>query len=364
MPPGERKPVSIRDVALASGVSLTTVSLVLNRADRRISQATRERVLSAIEQLGYRPNRLAQGLQSRRSRILAILVPQLNHTFADAYFGELISGIYDHASRSNYKILLEAAAPAFIRTRKYIELFDQCYVDGMLFMGSHDGHDFVQELTGPERPFLLVNNIMPGLGHVVCDYGAAGRLAAAHLLGLGHRRIGMIEGGTTVQTARDLGSAFAKALQDQGVALPPELVEDGLFTEEGGAQAAERLIRKEPALTAIFAGNDKMAIGAIHRLTAMGWSVPGSVSVMGCDNIGQAAFVTPPLTTVQMPLYDLGRRSCQRLLEMIRTPGMSCAEVLPVEVVIRGSTAKAAALRFPDRSPETEPRRSAAQGLS
>lgn len=336
----EKRPASIRDVAQASGVSLTTVSLVLNHADRRISQPTRERVLAAIKDLGYRPSRLAQGLQNRRSNILAILVPKLEHSFADFYFGELISGIYDQASRKGYKILLEAAGPSFIRQKKYDELYDRCFIDGMLFLGAHDEHTFVREFADRRRPFLLVNNVVGELDHVVCDYAAAGRIAAEHLADLGHRCVGMIHGGMTVQTARDVRSAFTGALRERGIDLSEGLCEDGHFSEEGGATVAERLVRQEPRITALFAGNDKMAIGAIQRLGAMGRRVPEDVSVIGCDDIRQAAFTTPPLTTVRTPLYALGRRSCQRLIEMIDNPGEACREVLPVELVERASTCR------------------------
>ncbi len=337
----EAKPVSIRDVAHASGVSLTTVSLVLNQGDQRISQSTRERVLAAIDKLGYRPNRLAQGLQNRRSNILAILVPQLNHTFADVYFGELIGGIYDQASKSGYKILLEVATPSFVRQKKYLDLYDRCFIDGMLFMGSHEEHVFVSEMKGPRRPFMLVNNVMPLLDHVVCDYAAAGRLAAEHLVKLGHRRVALVHGAMTVQTARSVREAFTATLAAHQIALPDGQVELGHYTEEGGADAAERLIGRTPDLTAIFAGNDKMAIGAIQRLLSMGKRVPQDVSIIGCDDIHQAAFVTPALTTVRTPLYEVGAQCCKRMIEQLRGKTDACHEIIPVELVTRNSTAQA-----------------------
>ncbi len=337
-----QKRISIRDVAKASGVSLTTVSLVLNKSDQRISEQTRQRVLDTIRKLGYRPNRLAQGLQTRRSHILAILVPQLSHTFADVYFGELISGIYDHADRSGYKILLEVAGDRFVRKGAYEDLYEQCFIDGMLFMGSDASHTFVEELGGPNRPFMLVNNVIGGLDHVVCDYAEAGRLAAEHLAELGHRRIAMIRGSTTVHTANELTESFTAALRSRRIMIDHDRIEDGLFTEEGGADATRRLLARAPHLSAIFAGNDKMAIGAIQALLDMGKRVPHDLSVMGCDDIHQASFVTPPLTTVHTPLYELGERCGQRLIELLTGQRTSCREVMPVEMKVRGSTGRAA----------------------
>jgi len=333
--------VSIRDVAHASGVSLTTVSLVLNQGDQRISKPTRERVLNAVKRLDYRPNRLAQGLQNRRSRILAILVPHLQHAFADVYFGELISGIYDEASKSGYKIMLEVASPEFVERKSYLELFESCFIDGLLFLGSHDGDTFVHEMADPSRPVLLVNNIIGDLDHVVCDYAAAGRIAAEHLMKLGHRQVAMIHGTLSIQTARDVKEAFAAAWAEQGVDLPASHFEFGHYSEEGGADAIDELLRRCPNLTAVFAGNDKMAIGAMQRLHDLGRNVPDDVSIVGCDDIHQAAFAVPALTTIRTPLYQLGQRCCRQLLGRLRSKEAGGQEIIPVEMVERHSTARA-----------------------
>lgn len=336
-----RKAVSIKDVANASGVSLTTVSLVLNHSDARISKPTRERVLKAIEDLGYRPNRLAQGLQNRRSNILAILVPQLKHTFADPYFGELISGVYDRATRAGYKILLEAVGSAFVRRRVYLDLFDRCFVDGMLFMGVTDEHRFIHRFRDRRRPFIVVNNIRPDLDYVVADYISAGQQAADHLVGLGHRHVGMIHGANDVETARQLKSSFAARLQHHGIELLPDHTEDGLYTEEGGAMAVGRLFQRHPGLTAIFTGNDRMAAGAIQRLQELGKRVPDDVSIIGCDDLHHTRFVNPSLTTIRLPLFELGRLSCQCMLKRLRGCEEACQQIMPVELVIRQSTGPA-----------------------
>jgi len=330
---------NIRDVARASGVSPTTVSLILNNLDQRISEATRQRVREAMDRLHYRPNRLAQGLQTRRSGVLAVVVPELRHTFADVYFGELISGIYDKASRLGYQIMLEVARPEFVRTKKYSELFDRCFIDGMVFIGSNDRHEFVADFAGGQYPFVLANNYFRehDLNHVVCDYWQAGRLVAGCLAKLGHRRIGMIHGALDVQTARDLQASFAAGLAEHGVRLEERLMVDGMFTEEGGGQAVVELLRRDPELTAVFAGNDKMAIGAVHQLLEMGRRVPEDISVIGCDDIPQAPYITPSLTTVRMPLYELGMRACERLVQLIRGQIDRCREVMPVELIHRSS---------------------------
>jgi len=335
----KRKTISIKDVAKESGSSLTTVSLVLNERDHRISPATRERVLETAHRLGYRPNRLAQGLQSRRSSLIAIMVPQLRHAFADVYFGELISAIHDCANRSGYKILLEVAHPEFVRNRLYLELFDRNFVDGLLCLGVTNKDIYLRDLAEAGHAMIVVNNYLPAqkLNFVRCDYLDAGRIAADYLLGLGHRRIGLIHGAPEVQTSLDLRKGFQQALTAGDVKLPESCVEDGLYTEEGGEAAARRLIERQPQITAILAGNDKMAIGAVTGLKDLGKRVPEDVSVIGCDDIHPAGYCDPPLTTVHTPIYELGRRACERLLELIEGRVDQVREVHPVNMTVRKS---------------------------
>ncbi|MBN2559550.1 MAG: LacI family DNA-binding transcriptional regulator [Phycisphaerae bacterium] len=335
----KRKAISIRDVARESQASLTTVSLVLNQRARRISRATQDRVLETASRLGYRPSRLAQGLQAQRSGFLAILVPQLRHAFADAYFGELISAIHDYASDANWKILLEVAHPAFIKVNEHLELFDRHFVDGILCLGVTDKDTWLRDFAGGHRPMVVVNNYLPdhGLNHVRCDYYRGGQLAARHLLDLGHRHIGMIRGASEVQTTWDLRRGLEETLTEAGLSLPDVRTEDGLYTEEGGAAAAIALLKRAPQLTALLAGNDKMAIGAISGLKEAGHHVPREVSVLGCDDMHQAAFCDPPLTTVHTPIYEVGQRACQRLLDLIEGNVEHVAETLPVSLTVRKS---------------------------
>ena len=332
----KRKSVSIKDVARESQASLTTVSLVLNKRDRRISPATRERILATVDRLGYRPSRLAQGLQAQKSGFLAILVPQLRHAFADAYFGELISAIHERAREAECKILLEVADSSYIDQRQHLEIFDRHVIDGMLCLGVTNNDHYLREFVSPDRPMVVVNNYIPGLelNYVKCDYADAGRLAGRYLRDIGHARVGLIHGAREVQTTLDLQHGFEEAL---GQKLAATSLEDGLYTEEGGAAAAIRLLKREPELTAVFAGNDKMAIGAMSGLKSLGLRVPEDVSVVGCDDMHSAAFCDPPLTTVHTPIYELGRRACGLLLDLINGEVETVREMHPVSLTVRKS---------------------------
>lgn len=337
----KRKTVSIKDVARESGSSLTTVSLVLNKRDRRISEATRDRVLATVERLGYRPSRLAQGLQSQRTGFLAILVPQIRHAFADAYFGEIISATHDHARSAGYKVLLEVADEVFLGSNQHVELFDRHFVDGILCLGVTNRDTYLADFEVNNRPVVVVNNYIAdrSLSFVRCDYREAGRLACKYLLDLGHKKVALIHGAAEVQTTHDLRSGLEDALKAAGMGLPRDRIQDGLYTEEGGSAAAVALMERDSSITGIVAGNDKMAIGAISGLKDIGLRVPADVSVVGCDDIHQAAFCDPPLTTIHTPIYEIGRRACERLLALIEGQVSSVEETHPVSITIRKSAA-------------------------
>ena len=189
---------TIKDIAKESGFSLSTVSLVLNNHPR-ISQATRDRVLAVVKKYNFYPNSAARGLASKSSKTLSVVVPNLTRVFSDIYLGEIISGIYERATSQGYKILLDIATSQFIKTQEYTKLLASRRADGMLFIASDIHADYLSVFEDSPFKFLLVNHLFPGkkLNFVSVDYASSARLAAEHLLGLGHRRIGLIAGTNT-----------------------------------------------------------------------------------------------------------------------------------------------------------------------
>jgi DNA-binding LacI/PurR family transcriptional regulator len=336
---GPQKPVSLRDVAKLANVSVATVSMVLNE-NPRISRATQMRVRRLIDQLRYRPNRLAQSLSSRYTNMVAVLVPALRHAFADVYFGEILSGIADRAGKLGQKIMLESAKPEFVKEGRHVELFERRYVDGVLLLGFNDRHGFVAELAGRGYPMVSVNNAFRSwrTGHVVCDYRSGAAQIMNYLLQLGHKNIGLIHAEPETQTQRDIIEVYEARMRAAGLACDASWREDGRFTEQGGAAAAAALLGRHPEMTAIFGGNDKMAVGAIHYLNQRGVRIPGDISVTGFDDIRHTAFVTPSLTTVHVPLYEAGALACERLVERIHGRAEEVGETLATHLVLRDST--------------------------
>lgn len=337
--PAKGKRVGIREIASKAEVSVATVSMVLNN-NPKITASTRQKVNKVVKDLGYRPNRIAQSLSSKYTNILAVLMPTLRHTMADPYFGELISGICDKAARMGHKVMLEHAKPDFVREKKHVDLFDRRYIDGVMCIGFSDKHTFLRDFADGGHLAMMVNNVATGmdLDYVTCDYASGAEQVMTYLSQLGHRKIGMIHGAPDVWTMRQMMEAFrARLVRDSGGVADGVMV-DGRFTEEHGYAAACRLLDKHPDTTAIFAGNDKMALGALHCAAERGLSVPGDLSIVGSDNIQYAAFVNPALTTVNTPLYDAGMLACERLIERIRGRKEPVAEVLPTHLVLRQST--------------------------
>ena len=333
------KPVGVREVARRAKVSPATVSLVIND-NPRISASTQKRVRKIMDQLGYRPNRLAQNLGRRRTQTLAVMLPSLSHAFADRYFGEIISGIWDQAVKRDYKVMLEQATPQFIDDRRHIQLVESRFVDGVLCLGNSDRHMFLTDFAAGKHPMIAVNCYFPqwDVDYVVCDYRSGAEQAMNYLLQLGHRRIGMISGSKWVRTARDVVEIYQQKLCEAGIDPLPTWHEDGLFTEDGGFEAARRLLTNHPELTAILAGNDKMAIGAVHYLNNANKKVPSDVSVVGFDDMQDAAFANPALTTVHLPLYECGVLACESLIDRIGGTTDPVRTVLEAHLKVRNSS--------------------------
>lgn len=332
------KRTTIADIAREAGFSQSTVSLVINN-NPRISEDTRAKVLAAIEKYGYKPNIQARGLALRSSRIISVVLPDIPHVFADNYFGELLSGIYAGASEAGFKVLVDLANMKFIRTQEYMNILDMQQADGMLFLGSTNYDQFLSIFNDKKYPFLLVNNYFPqwDIDYVTADYAYVAKLAADHLLGLGHRKIGLITG-TNVQTAVDLLEAFEGCLKEAGISAEDMPWADGRFSDKIGFEAARVVMTLNPNITAIMCGNDTMATGAIRYLKSRGLRVPEDVSVMGVENLPSAVLSSPRLTTISNRLHDLGAMASKQLLALSREEITSSKEKIKGELIVRDST--------------------------
>ncbi|HET7646133.1 MAG TPA: LacI family DNA-binding transcriptional regulator [Candidatus Limnocylindria bacterium] len=334
---------SIVDVARLAGVSPATASRVLSGSSHAVSQATRSRVEAAAEELDFVPNALARGLLKSRAPIVGVIV----HDITDPYFSEIVRGIEDQAEASGYLVITSSSDRIPAREESYVRLLRGMRAAAVLFAGSGIRDEAFEErvarhLTAMERYGAAVVHLSPsarGPALVGVDNVAAMAEVVRALAALGHRRIGYVGGPEWLYVAADRERGYRNALAEAGIEMEPQLLVRASFDQAGGADAAERLLRADPRLTAIACANDLQALGVLDRLAQLGVSVPDELSVTGFDDIPGASRTTPSLSTVHLPLRDLGRSGFQQA-EKILAGRRPHRRLLAHELVLRRSTSK------------------------
>lgn len=326
----------ISDVARIAGVSTATVSRALSQPGL-VSAETRAAVMDAVANTGYRPNEAARNLRHRRTGGIVALVPDL----ANPFFSQILSGIASVLGPAGYNLLIVDTRTA--GADRLADCAEPSRADGLIVM---DGSLPASILSG-KIPTVEACEWVPGLGsaRVKIDNRAAAGLAIDHLADLGHVRIGHVLGpaGNVLTEARLAGTR--DRLAARGLTLAEDAIYRGDFSLDSGRIAAAQWLQQPAATrpTAIFLASDAMACGFIGEVHRHGFSVPGDVSVIGFDDIELTSHVAPPLTTIRQPRIEIGRVAAQRLLRRIEggadDPGDA---ILPVELVIRASTARPA----------------------
>ena len=305
---------TISDVARRARVTTATVSNVLTQRVP-VSEKTRERVLLAIEELGYRPNLVARGLAQRKTLTLGLVVP----TISNPFFAEVVEEIERVADQHDYQLLLSMTHNSQEEGKRHLQRMASRWADGFIVMGMAADMDDVLALKASGKEVVLsVWNEDPRtqpLPMVDIDFRLAGELATRHLLDCGHTRIAAILE-EPVQITRRKG--FISTLLEKGIATPPDYIRQGDSSFESGYQGALDLLNLPTPPTAIFAGNDWMALGAIEAITSRGFSVPRDLAVVGVDDITLAAHAHPPLTTIGIPKREMARTATEVLLRYIQ----------------------------------------------
>lgn len=335
-------PATLADVARRAGVSLATASRVLNESTYGVTAELRARVTAAALELQYVPNAHAQALARASTSTVGVIV----HDVSDPYFSELTRGIQLVASEAGRLVMICNTYRDRERELAYVRLLHAHRVEALIVAGSgRDEREFSQKLAAQVDAFtasggraVLVGRHNIAGDTVVVDNMGGSRAVAQALLQMGHRRIGLISGPPLLTTTRDRESGFLDALAEAGVELSDEQIVHGDFARDSGAAAAELLLDRALGLTAIFALNDPMAIGALSVLRARGISVPQHISLIGFDDIPIARDITPTLSTVQVPMTEMGARA----MELALTPDTAEWRVvqLPTHLVLRESTAE------------------------
>jgi LacI family transcriptional regulator len=333
--------VTIYDVAREAGVSMATVSRVVNN-NPNVKPQTRKKVFEAIERLGYRPNAVARGLASKKTTTVGVVIPDISNTI----FSELARGIEDIANMYHYNIILCNADKKKDKEIRVINTLLEKQVDGLLFMGGAVTDEHLQAFKSSSVPIVLcaTTDVNKAIASVDIDHEQAAFDAVNHLIEKGHRSIAMISG-----TLQDPANGFAryqgykKALEAAGITIREDYVRVGNYKYESGLEVTKHFLGLNERPTAIFAATDEMAIGAIHTLQDHGLRVPEDISVISVDNIRMASMVRPQLTTVAMPMYDIGAVSMRLLTKLMNKETKEASElmqvILPHEIIHRNSVA-------------------------
>ncbi len=335
---------TITDVAAEAGVHPSTVSRVLNgHAASAIRPATRERIVTAADRLGYRPSALARSLRLRRTLTLGMLVPDITNPF----FSSIIKGAEDAARERGYNLILCNSEDEPDREATYLRVLRERHVDGLLIASSQMADDTIGGLRDEGFPFVLLNRATQDRDDlaVVVDNHAAAMEVVAHLAALGHRRVGHIAGPQNTTTGVDRLEGYRAGVQRHGLAAEPGLVvEADAFSEEAGSRALEIMLAGPARPTAVFAANDLIAIGMLQRLRGMGARVPRDLSIVGFNDIPLAGLLEPALTTVRVPQLEMGVVGAHLLIDRLAgRPVGDVRRTLPTELVIRASSAAPAA---------------------
>ena len=304
---------TIQDVARRAGVSTATASRVISGRGY-VSPASREQVLSAADALGYMPNGLARGLKTRRSCLVALLVPEIVNSF----YTTISRGVEDVANASGLQVILGNTDESVAKERAYVELMISARVDGVIIAPAGRSATPLDPLLANSVPTVLVDRSVPGFpADVVRGDSVAGiQTLSRHLLELGHRRIALINGHPDTSVARDREAGFRTTLSDAHVAIDEQLISSGTWFIDDAETRTGAILDNDPP-TAILAANNFMAIGALRALRQRNLRVPEEVALACFDDIPEAAEVDPFLTALAQPAYTMGTLAMQLLLERI-----------------------------------------------
>lgn len=330
--------VTIKDIAKKAGVSITTVSRVMNDKLGGISQETKERILKIVEEMNYQPNALARSLVTKQSLTLGLVLPNISNPF----FPEMVRGVEDLANHHGYSVFLCNTDDDEEKEKQYIQLLKEKYVDGIIFSSnSRYSEEHYEILQKAHIPFVLIDRgeeegNSPYNG-VFIDNEKGAYLATQHLIDYGHKEIACMTGPKEVGTAKKRILGYQKAMLEAN--LPIHLT-SGNFRMKDAYTAAKKLLSSSE-VTAIFASNDLMACGIYQAAYELGMNIPNDLSVVGFDDIQLVEALTPKLTTIRQSSYTLGKTAAEMIIQELKKEKTEKKVVkLDPELVIRQSTRK------------------------
>jgi LacI family transcriptional regulator len=337
---------TIEEIARRAKVSKTLVSFVIN-GKPGVSARTAAHIRRVMAEMDYVPSALAQRFASQRSMAVALIARSYPRVFHDPRHAEIVDAVYQTLEENDYTLVLGTSNRRFLQAKKHITLLRSGQVDGLLVLEPTLDEPYLTDLTDADKPVVLVNSDGSpfGLDYVRTDDVAVGRLAAEHLLALGHRRIGLLAGQETHASARDRSRGFREALADAGCPLSETRVFRGEYdaSEASGHDGCRLILERAPETTAIFCCNDTMALAAMEAAAEQNRPVPQTLSLLGVDDHPACVVCRPQLSSIRQPSFDMARLATTMLIERLRVPPAASREpqcrLLSPTVVPRDSCA-------------------------
>ncbi|MGE5223371.1 MAG: LacI family DNA-binding transcriptional regulator [Omnitrophica WOR_2 bacterium] len=330
-------PLTLVDIARISGVSRSTVSRVIN-ADPNVKERTRKKVQEVIQNLNFQPNMAARGLAAGSTRVIGLVIPVgVSSIFSDPYFPLVIQGVSSACNQLNYSIMLWLAEPKYER-KTISQIIYNGLIDGVIVLSMLMEDPLIDRLSESNRPFIMIGRHPTNekISYVDVDNRSGAYQGVSYAIRTGHRRVAFIGGPRNTISGLDRYQGYLDALQEHDLALIPELVTEGDYSDAGGYRAMKGLLPLHP--DAVFTASDAMAFAAIRAIQEAGLHIPEDIAIIGFDDIPPAATSKPPLTTIQQPIMQTGKMAAEMLIDMIENPNPQTNHVvLPTELVIRSS---------------------------
>lgn len=308
---------TIKDIAKEAGVSIATVSFIVNGKDQHISEATRQRVKDVMKKYNYIPNAMAGSLVTRRTGIIGLILPDITNPF----FPGIARGAEDRANEEGYSIIFCNTDDKIEVEEKYIESLTSKMVDGIIIAHSSSSDKMREILERTQIPVILIDRDFDSkniLGKVLVNNRAGAFNAVCHMVGKGYKKIAYLSGSLKTKTAMERLEGYKDALKEKGLPLEKHLIKYGEYRAEWGSKGVTELLEEKSDFDAIFCGNDLIAIGAMKELLKNGYKVPEDIGVMGFDDIYMSQMVEPELTTVKQPNYEMGYQAVELLIKHLK----------------------------------------------
>jgi DNA-binding LacI/PurR family transcriptional regulator len=333
--------ITIVDIAKRAGVSPSTVSRVIS-GNPRISEATARRVKAIMDELGYHPNAMAKSLVHGVTHTIGLLLPRsAEELFQNQFFAEVIRGIVTRATRSEYDLMLATGTSEREELDTVNRLMRGRRVDGLILLHSRSCDPVVALLTEHRFPFVLIgrSDEAPNILTVDNDNVQAAYDVTRHLILHGHRRVGFVSGPPNLVVSKDRLAGYRKAMEESGIPARQEWVVEGDFLQESGYRAMSLIMQLPERPTALVVMDDMMALGVLGGVTELGFNVPDDLALFGFNNIPLSALTTPPISSVDIGIYQLGYMASQRLLQAIKGEPIPAARTLiPHRLIARESS--------------------------